>query len=170
MRRRWVKFLQDSSFEVKFRPGKENQTVDSLSERVVALAISLVNSTLLEENQSQILEDEFFGSLIQEILKKEKHKPLEDYSFQEGLFFFKGRLCVLASIIPQLLKEAHESPLAAHPGYQKLFSSLRENFFWPMMKKNALEFTKKCLICQKVKAKKVEILGKLHPPNIPQMK
>ena len=43
---RWVEFLQELTFEVKFRPSKENQAADALSRRVVALAISLVISTL----------------------------------------------------------------------------------------------------------------------------
>ena len=68
------------------------------------------------------------------------------------------------------MQEAHESPLAAHPGYQKMFSSLRQNFFWPRMKKDALGFTKQCLVCQKVKAERVKIPRKLQPPDIPQMK
>ena len=46
--RRWVEFLQEFTFEIKFRPGKENQAADALSKRVVALAISLANSTLPE--------------------------------------------------------------------------------------------------------------------------
>ena len=48
---RWVEFLQELTFEIKFQPGKENQVVDALSQRVVALALSLVNSTLPEEIQ-----------------------------------------------------------------------------------------------------------------------
>ena len=43
---RWVEFLQEFTFEIKFRPRKENQVADALSRRVVALAISLTNSTL----------------------------------------------------------------------------------------------------------------------------
>ena len=38
------------------------------------------------------------------------------------------------------------------------------------MKKDILEFCKQCLICQKVKAKRVKILGKIQPLDIPQMK
>ena len=38
------------------------------------------------------------------------------------------------------------------------------------MKKDILEFTRKCLICQKTKVKQVKLLGKLHPHDIPQMK
>ena len=168
--RRWVEFLQEFSFEIKFRPGKENQAADALSRRVVALAISLVNSALPKEVQSTILEDKFFGPLIQEIQEQSTKKHLEDFTFKEGLLFFKKRLCVPTPLRLQILKEAHESPLAAHPGYHKMFASLKENFFWPRMKKDTLEFTKQCLVCQKVKAERVKIPGKLQPLDIPQMK
>ena len=49
--RTWEKFLQEFTFEIKFRLGKENQAVDALSRRVIALAISLVSSTLPKEIQ-----------------------------------------------------------------------------------------------------------------------
>lgn len=38
------------------------------------------------------------------------------------------------------------------------------------MKKDALEFTKRCLVCQKVKAERVKLPGLLHPLDIPKMK
>ena len=38
------------------------------------------------------------------------------------------------------------------------------------MKKDALEFTKQCLVCQKVKEERVKIPGKLQPLDIPYMK
>ena len=158
------------SFEIKFRPGKENQAADALSRRVVALAISLVSSTLPEEVQQAIQEDDFFGPLIRELQGQQNLKHLEDYTLKEGLLFFKKRLCIPAPLRIQILKEAHESPLTAHPGYHKMFASLKENFFWPRMKKDALEFTRQCLICQKVKAERVKIPGKLQPLDIPQMK
>ena len=41
--RRWVEFLQEFSFEIKYRPGKENQAADALSRRGVALAITFVS-------------------------------------------------------------------------------------------------------------------------------
>ena len=47
--RRWVEFLQEFSFEIKFRPGKENQAANALSKRGVALAVTLVKSSLLDE-------------------------------------------------------------------------------------------------------------------------
>ena len=47
--RRWVEILQEFSFENKYRPRKENQAADALSRRGVALAITLVKSSLPDE-------------------------------------------------------------------------------------------------------------------------
>ena len=38
------------------------------------------------------------------------------------------------------------------------------------MKKDTLEHVKRCLICQKVKAERVKLPGKLQPLDIPEMK
>ncbi|MCO5575432.1 hypothetical protein L7F22_029233 [Adiantum nelumboides] len=57
-----------------------------------------------------------------------------------------------------------------HPGYHKMSASLKQEFFWPNLKKDTLEFVKRCLICQKVKAERIKLPGKLHPLDIPEMK
>ena len=38
------------------------------------------------------------------------------------------------------------------------------------MKKDTLEYVEKCLVCQKVKAERIKLPGKLHPLAIPKMK
>ena len=127
----------------------------------------MVKSSLPDEILQKILIDTFFGPLILEIQSQREHKSLEDYTWKEGLLFFKGRLCIPNSLRRQILKEAHESPLVAHSDYQKMFSALKEKFFWPQMKKDALEFCKLFLVCQKVKAERVKIPRKLQPLDIP---
>ena len=51
-----------------------------------------------------------------------------------------------------------------------MFAQLKQNFFWPRMKKDTLEYVKKCLTCQKVKAERVKIPRKLQPLSIPKIK
>ena len=101
---RWVEFLQELSFEIKYRPGKKNQAADALSRKVIALAISLVESTLPEEVQREIQGDEFFGPFIREIQEQKDLKHLEDYTLKEGLLFFRKQLCVPATRRLQILK------------------------------------------------------------------
>ena len=52
--RRWVKFLEESEFENKFRSGKENPAADALSRQVISLAISILQSNLLDETQREL--------------------------------------------------------------------------------------------------------------------
>ena len=75
--RRWVEFLQEFSFEIKFRPGKSNQAADALSRRVDALAISLLNSDLPEAVQMGLPGDEYFGPLLQEVQNLSTRKNLD---------------------------------------------------------------------------------------------
>ena len=84
--RRWVEFLQEFSFEIKYRPRKENQVVDALSRKVTSLAISLVESTLPEEVQWEIQEDEFFGPFIREIREHKDLKHLEIIPLKKAYF------------------------------------------------------------------------------------
>ena len=123
---RWVEFLHKFTFEIKLTPRKENQATNALSRRMVALAISLANSTLPKEIQQEVLLDEFFGPLIDEIEGQRNSRVLEDYILKEGLLFFRNRLCIPSKLRNHILKEAHESPLATHPRYQKMLLLLKE--------------------------------------------
>ncbi|MCO5581432.1 hypothetical protein L7F22_035316 [Adiantum nelumboides] len=87
--RRWVEFLQEFNFEIKFRPGKENQAADALSRRVATLAISLLSSSLPEEVQQKIQLDDYFGPLIQEIQAQSKREYLADFILIDGLLYYK---------------------------------------------------------------------------------
>ena len=127
----------------------------------------MANSTLPKEIQHEVLLDKLFGPLITKVQDQNNSRSLEYYILKEGLLFFKDRLCIPSRLRGQILKEAHGPPLAAHPGYQKMFASLKEKLFWPRMKNDALEFCKQCLVCKKVKAKRVIILVKLQPLDIP---
>ena len=168
--RRWVEFLQEFEFEIKFRPGKENAAADALSRRIISMAITILQSNLPEEIQQGIKEDEFFGPFLIRLQEGEVSKQLEGYSVEDGQLLYLKRLCVPAKVKFKILKEAHEGPLASHPGYHKMYENLKKSFFWPKMKKDALEFAKQCLVCQKIKAERVKLPGLLRPLDIPEMK
>jgi len=50
-----------------------------------------------------------------------------------------------------IMKEAHESPFAMHPGGTKMYKGLKEHYWWMGMKRDVVDFVSKCLICQQVK-------------------
>ena len=96
--RRWVEFLQEFTFEIMFRPGRQNQAADALSRRVVSLAISLISSTLPEEVLAALPSDDQFGPIMQEIQEQVNQKHLEDNFQIDSLLIFKNRLCIPSNL------------------------------------------------------------------------
>jgi len=68
------------------------------------------------------------------------------------------------------MEEAHNTPYSVHPGGGKLYKDLKENFWWPNMKREIAEFVARCLTCQKVKIEHQRPGGLLQPLPIPTWK
>ena len=49
------------------------------------------------------------------------------------------------------MDKLHKLPYLRHPGYQKMITMIRKDFFWPNMKKEVVEYLSRCLECQQVK-------------------
>jgi len=77
---------------------------------------------------------------------------------QDSLFrVSKDGLIVMGKIIylpddkvlkGKVLKEAHESKLAIHPGSTKMYRDLKESYWWLKIKREIAEYVAKCAICQ----------------------
>jgi hypothetical protein len=70
----------------------------------------------------------------------------------------------------EILKEAHESKLAIHPGSTKMYRDLKSFYWWPNMKKEIVEFVAKCVRCQHVKIEHQKPAGRLQPLLIQEWK
>ena len=57
--------------------------------------------------------------------------------------------CVAPSEAKYIMREIHEGICRNHAGGQSLaFKRLRQGFYWPKMKGDCMEFTRKCDKCQ----------------------
>ena len=70
----------------------------------------------------------------------------------------------------EILQDAHSSRFSIHPGSTKMYRDLKENFWWPNMKKEIAEWVSKCYTCQRVKAEHQRPSGLLQPLDIPEWK
>ena len=70
----------------------------------------------------------------------------------------------------EILHEAHNSKYSIHPGSTKMYHDLKENFWWPDMKREIAEWISKCYTCQRVKAEHQRPSGLLQPLEIPEWK
>ena len=62
-----------------------------------------------------------------------------------------------------ILNEVHKSPYFGHPGYQKMITMLRKQYFWPNMKNKVDKFIAICIEGQQVKAEHQHPVGLLQP-------
>jgi hypothetical protein len=69
-----------------------------------------------------------------------------------------------------ILDELHKKSYFGHPGYQKMITALRKQFYWPNMKNETTEYLSKCLDCQHVKVEHQHPIGLLQPLPIPKWK
>ena len=86
--RRWVEFLLEFEFEIKFRPGKQNAAADTLSRRVISLSISIMQSTLPAKIQAKMEQDEFFRPFLKDLLEGKIQKKLEEYAIENDKLFY----------------------------------------------------------------------------------
>ena len=69
-----------------------------------------------------------------------------------------------------ILEEGNSSAYAMHPGGNKLYRNLRENFWWKGMKSDVANFVAHCLTCQQVKVEHQRPAGLLQSLPIPEWK
>ena len=62
----------------------------------------------------------------------------------------KGKVCVsdIDDLRKAIMKEAHCSAYAMHPGSTKIYRTIKANYWWSGMKKDIAQFVSKCLVCQ----------------------
>ena len=55
-----------------------------------------------------------------------------NYRILNGLIYYKGRIYLVpdSKLKYKILQEAHDSPLAGHPGIFKTYRKLRKRLFW----------------------------------------
>jgi hypothetical protein len=70
----------------------------------------------------------------------------------------------------RIMEEAHNTPYSVHPGGDKLYKDLKQNFWWDGMKKDVAEFVSRCLTCQKVKFEHQRPGGEMQPLDVPGWK
>ena len=110
--------------------------------------------------------------LLREMHKLEKGEDSGFRILADGTLEFQGRVCVPkdSALRKKILEKAHSSVFAVHPGSTKMYRSLRENYWWPGMKREIADFVARCLVCQQVKAEHQRPAGLLQPLPVPEWK
>ena len=68
------------------------------------------------------------------------------------------------------MNEMHNVPYAGYPGYQKTITTVRNQYFWPGMNKDVVDYITRCIQCKKEKVEHRHPIGLLQPLTIPEWK
>ena len=147
---KWMEFLEQFPYVIKYKKGSTNIVVDALSRRH-ALFSKLGAQILGFDNIMELYkEDHDFASIFA------KYKKIAQGGFyvSEGYLFKEGKLCIPQGTHRKLLvKESHEEGLMGHFGVDKPLELLKGKFFWPHMRRDIQRHCFRCISYLKAKSK-----------------
>ena len=184
--RRWLELFKDYDCIIDYHPGKANVVADALSRKAMATLSFQHNEWRLADDGAILAQLKAQPVLKQMIIDAQKNdeemqkkvQMVRDgdktrFSIKEdGSLYFQDRLCVPCDkeLKKQLLFAAHNTVFTMHPGGNKMYQDLKQQYWWKGMKRDVTEYVSKCLTCQQVKAEHQVPTGLLNPLPIPQWK
>jgi hypothetical protein len=173
---RWLEFLCEYDFDIKYIKGKDNKVADALSRKVYELhatAISMYRTELKDRILEAASVNLQYRNLVAKLQQHERPQIEKGYAIgTDGLLLYKNKIYVPndRELKMAILKEMHNVTYVGHPGYQKTVAAVKSHYFWPDMKKEIAEYIARCMECQKVKAKHRHPAGLLQALPIPEWK
>ena len=97
----------------------------------------------------------------------DKVRKVDKYDFaliDDDTLKFKNRLCnpYVGGLRRERLKDFHNFRFTVHPGGMKMYSDMKQLYWWPGLKHDIAKFTTQCLVCQQVKAEHQRLERKLQ--------
>ena len=177
---RWMEFLSQYDASINYIPGENNCAADALS-RLPQTTFDGISSLFSGSSPSKTTSSKF--ELDTDILTAIKSGYTSDpfiaklRSASAGLdiitnkndfWFINDRLVIpdVKHVRESIYRLAHDS--MGHFGTGKCFSSLRDSFYWPNMRRDLeMAYIPSCADCQRNKSKTTRPIGPLHPLPIP---
>ena len=159
---RWVEYLQDYTFIIRHKKGKDNVIADALSRQVHLLTLVRVQVTGFESLKDSYSACPNFGPIVHALELGTSHEH-RDYLRAKGYLLFKNRLYVPhTSVGDQLTWECHSGGLASHFGCDKTITTVEHQLYWSSLKRDVRNIVAQCRVC--AFAKQVKKNAGLYTP------
>lgn len=157
---RWAVKLQQHSFDIVHRKGREHLVPDCLSRSVEV-------TDAIQEQQEPDREpttDTWYLSMTEKIRLAPRKYPQWRYTNGQLFKYVTTKIPELAEeqdawklVIPKdrrakIIKLHHDVPTSGHSGVTKTYASLRRKYYWPKMKSDVAAYIRKCITCTEHKA------------------
>nr|GEY96957.1 putative reverse transcriptase domain-containing protein [Tanacetum cinerariifolium] len=141
--RRWLEFLSDYDYEIRYHPGKANVVADALSRKEREPPLRENVRGMLVENSRDL------EKVRMEKVRTEKLEPRTD-----GTLCLNGRswLPCYGDLRTVIMHESRKSKYSIHSSSDKMYQDMKKLYWWPNMKADIATYVSKCLTCAKVKA------------------
>lgn len=154
---RWAIFLQEFQFEILHRSGSQMRHVDALSRYPILV---LDHNNLVQKIKQAQMEDEFSTS-IKTLLQ---NSAITEYSLSNDILYKSIKdqdlLVVPTDMQKQLTRFEHEK---GHFGITKTENLLKQQFYFPHMRKVVENVISNCVPCILASKKSGKPEGLLHP-------
>ena len=129
-----MELLCEYDFGIEYKPGKENLVADALSRKSTLKAVTIPQASIMEQVHEFMPSDPYFSKIyhpfnLQDRTDKQD-RQIKGFKVDAQDLYFDNRLCIPDPDNKQLkesiLRESHDIPIAAHPGYVKMYHSLRQ--------------------------------------------
>ena len=141
-----MEVLQEFSFTLRHRPGRENKVADALSRRQHSLHISQAAITSFDSLPLLYRECLDFRAIWEQAALPAARQqgvttkvtpsspPPSDYIRESGYLFFRDRLCIPAgSTRDYLIWEIHGGGLSGHFVITKTLQAVEARYYWPQL-------------------------------------
>ncbi|KAI2645046.1 Transposon Tf2-9 polyprotein [Labeo rohita] len=155
---RWSLFFTRFNFSINYRPGSQNTKADALSRVHEPDYTSSPPETILP---TSVVIAPVTWDLTTEITEAQTQDPPPAECPSD-------RTYVPAALRQRVLSEVHATPSSGHPGIEATIHFLRNRYWWPALRTDAITFIKRCTICNTSKTTHQLPAGLLQPLPIPK--
>ena len=144
------------------------EEIEDDNKGVVVITLDKIRMTILITDEGDSLKQKIFNATcllseadIQRLCKKNAICEERDGTLTDNL----GRLYMPKSNLSwmEVIQKHHDSLVARHPGYKKMWDLLQHNYYWPGMATTVKEYITRCDMCQRFKRSNMAPAGLLHP-------
>ncbi|KAG5873267.1 hypothetical protein JTB14_013178 [Gonioctena quinquepunctata] len=170
---RWNLKLQQYSFDLVHRNGKEDVVPDMLF-RTVPIIDALDVAVNVDLGRS----DKWYDRMLYDVDSNPLRFPtwrISDCKLYKYVKFIKipgldfhddWKLVIPKNKRKDILLKCHDDPQAKHPGLFKTFKRVSEHFYWPKMKTDISSYVKGCKVCCEDKPGQWKPAGLLTPHRV----
>jgi len=157
----WTTELQEYNFQLVHKPGSSQKKVDMLSRKPD-------HSQGKSDNEDQtVLKEEWFRNITtqegefwkeieeaEEFAEEEVRKVVtrseEGWRREGKVILWKERIYIpdSATLREEIVTRHHNSELAGHPGYTKMYELITRNYWWSQMLEDIKRYVAGCEKCQ----------------------